>query len=85
MRWWRKDNSTDLEKRVEALEKAFHKLVEDRDLLREEFRRLRGTVTGGKRLRTPGMNGSEIPFGDKEALRAYAGLTGNGRYKHPEE
>lgn len=73
------------EKRLSALENAVHKLVEDRDLLRNEFARLRGTVTGGLRLRMVGKDGVDsIPFGDKDALRARAGLVSGKRPVHDE-
>lgn len=81
--FWRKNVDKSLEKRIALLEQHAESLVEDRDLLRQEFRRLRGTVTGGKRLRiVEGRDDDEIPFGDKEALRARVGLTPGKRYVH---
>lgn len=76
-----------LVQRLESLEKLSRKLEEDRDLLREEFRRLRGTVTGGRRLRsvsTGPVSVDEIPHGDKDSLRAFAGLRAGAAFKHKE-
>jgi hypothetical protein len=79
--FWKNSVDKSLEKRIAMLEKDAAQLVEDRDMLRQEFRRLRGTVTGGRRLRiVDGDEAESIPFGDKDALRARAGLVAGKRY-----
>lgn len=75
----------DLERRCRALEEGQRKLVEEQDYLANAFKRLRGTVTGGRRLRLASDSDvSEIPFGDKDALRAAAGIVPGRPFHHQE-
>jgi len=64
----------ELRKRVHRLEIAFGELVDQHEATRGQLNRLRGRMYGGHRNDQEGGAGA-IPYGDKDKLRAYAGVS----------
>jgi hypothetical protein len=66
--------------RLQISQKQLHATVQEHY---EQLHKVRGKVYGGTHARSGSV--SSIPFGDKDALRAAAGLTASTRFIHPKE
>lgn len=79
------DDFLTLRHRVQRLEIALKEALESHESLSAQVHKLRGQVHGARGGRPPAQGTLDgILPGDKESLRAYAGLRAGARYTHQE-